>query len=203
VKRLGDCLAIFQIKNASPNELAVAFLGPYLQPAGEGGGGCLCRGCCQVFDRIREVYGRGGGVKVVHGYPLIIGGLHDKSTIRGLRDVEMWLGEVDRRHNGSLPETWSLHNTFLTTADSAKSIESNTCTEQTHTSMSRTNTAVRARFALKLPTALHSPDSVIFVSPGWEDLPRSLPTMGEGDELRLLTVMLEELNLKFALQLDL
>jgi hypothetical protein len=27
--------------------------------------------------------------------------------------------------------------------------------------------------------------------------------MGEGDELRLLTVMLEELNLKFALQLDL
>ncbi len=89
VKRLGDCLAIFQIKNASPNELAVAFLGPYLQPAGEGGGGCLCRGCCQVFDRIREVYGRGGGVKVVHGYPLIIGGLHDKSTIRGLRDVEM------------------------------------------------------------------------------------------------------------------
>ncbi len=55
----------------------------------------------------------------------------------------------------------------------------------------------------KLPIALHSPDSVAFVSPGWEDLPRSLPTLGEGDKLQFLMVMLEELNSKLVLQLDL
>ncbi len=58
------------------------------------------------------------------------------------------------------------------------------------------------RMALKLPSSLHSPDSVTFVSPGWEDLSRSLPALVEGDEQSFLEVMLEELNVKFALQLD-
>jgi hypothetical protein len=49
---------------------------------------------------------------------------------------------------------------------------------------------------------LHSPDGVAFVSPGWEDLSRSLPTLGEGDEQTFLGILLEELNQKFALRLD-
>jgi hypothetical protein len=53
--------------------------------------------------RIREVYGRSMGV--VHGYPLIGGGLVNKNTVRGLREIELWLAEVDKRRLDSLLET--------------------------------------------------------------------------------------------------
>ncbi len=59
-----------------------------------------------------------------------------------------------------------------------------------------------ARIAMRLPSSLHSPDGVAFVSPGWEDLSRSLPLLGEGDEQMFLDIMLEELNHKFTLWLD-
>jgi hypothetical protein len=58
------------------------------------------------------------------------------------------------------------------------------------------------RQALKLLIALHSSDSGTFVSPGWEDLPRSLTTLGEEDERSFIQIMFAELNDKFALQLD-
>ncbi len=48
----------------------------------------------------------------------------------------------------------------------------------------------------------HSSDNSSFVSPGWEDLPGSLPVLGEEDKRSFLQVMLEELNSKFALRLD-
>jgi hypothetical protein len=65
--------------------------------------------------------------------------------------------------------------------------------------MSSNNTG---RAAIKLPTSLHSSDGCIFVSPGWEDLPGSLPALGEGDEQSFFQIFLTELNNKFALQLD-
>ncbi len=42
---------------------------------------------------------------MVHGFPVIGGGLVDDSTIRGLREIKLWLAEVDRRCLGSFPET--------------------------------------------------------------------------------------------------
>jgi hypothetical protein len=69
----------------------------------------------------------------------------------------------------------------------------------TTTQSTSTNTH---RHALKLPLALHSSDSGAFVSPGWEDLPRSLPTLGEEDKRSFIQIMFAELNAKFALQLD-
>jgi hypothetical protein len=110
--------------------------------------------------------------------------VQDENTVRGLREIELWLAEVDKRRHCSLSVT------------SDYFIKHFTCDTE-HPSRSG-----MARLALKLPSSLHSPDSVTFVSPGWEDLSRSLPTLVEGDEQSFLKVMLEELNLKFALQLD-
>jgi hypothetical protein len=109
--------------------------------------------------------------------------VQDEHTVRGLREIELWLAEVDNRRHCSLPAT------------SANFIKHYT-SDSEHPSRSG-----MARLALKLPSSLHSPDSVTFVSPGWEDLSRSLPTLVEGDKQSFLEVMLEELNLKFALQL--
>jgi hypothetical protein len=104
--------------------------------------------------------------------------------VRGLREIETWLAEVDKRRHSSLPGTSAYFvEHFLTTKHES-------------------NMAHKHRTALKLPTLLHSPDSVVFVSPGWEDLPSALPALQESDEQGFLNVMQEELNCKFALQLD-
>ncbi len=111
--------------------------------------------------------------------------MQDESTVRGLREIELWLSEADKRRHCSLPVT-SAHFLKHFTTDSK------------HPSTTGT-----VRQALRLPSSLHSPDSVTYVSPGWEDLARSLPTLEEGDEQQFINIMLEELNSKFALQLDL
>ncbi len=108
----------------------------------------------------------------------------DESTIRGLQETELWLAEVDKCRLGSLPDT-SAHfiKAFLSTSMEPASNN-------------------RHRQALRFPTSLSTTDSGTFVSPGGEDLPRSLPILGEEDERSFLSVLLNELNFKFTLQLD-
>ncbi len=45
-----------------------------------------------------------GGVRVVHR-PLIMGRIVDDSMIWKLREIELWLAEVDKQFLGSLPDT--------------------------------------------------------------------------------------------------
>jgi hypothetical protein len=192
-----DCPALILIENARPYELAGAFLDlvrgfdvpmgtvvviSSASHLGRSGTAAYAGDIVAAMGRIWEAYSR--CVRVVHGFPLIGGGLVDDSTVRGLREIEYWLAEVDRRRLGSLPDT------------SDYFIKHFLITKTEHTSNNK------QRQALKLPTSLHSSDSGIFVSPGWEDLPGSLPALGEGDERAFLHVMLSELNNKFALQLD-
>jgi hypothetical protein len=49
---------------------------------------------------------------------------------------------------------------------------------------------------LRLPHCLHSLEKGTFVSPGWEDMATSLPTLQEEEEKKLLGIMLEELKEK-------
>ncbi len=189
-----ECTAIILIKNSCLHELASAFLvqcpswhcrPPLLcqSPGEERHSGTVYTGeIVTAIGRIREAYG--GRVWVIHGFPFFGGGLVDYSTVWELRDIELWLAEVDWCHLGSPHETLDYFiKNFLSTSTSNTSCN-------TH------------KMALKLPSSLHSSDNGSFVSPGWEDLPRSLPTLGEENKRSLLLVMLTELNNKFALQLD-
>jgi hypothetical protein len=111
--------------------------------------------------------------------------VQDEHFVRGLREIEAWLADADKRRHGSLPATSDYFtNQYLKTSNTSNQAHPN-------------------RIAFKLPLALHSPDSVVFVSLGWNDLTRSLPVLGEADEQQFLYTMLAELNNKFALQLDL
>jgi hypothetical protein len=194
-----DCPAIILVENAHPYELAGVFLDlarghdvpigtvvvlSSLSHLGRVGTAAYAGDVVRAIGRIRGAYGV--GVRVVHGFPLVVGGLEDKSTVRGLREVECWLAEVDKRRQYSLPLTSAYFtSTFLQT-------------NSTHVQSTSGNT----RYALRLPLSLHLSDSCAFISPGWEDLPRSLPTLGEEDEQSFMNIMLNELNDKFALQLD-
>ncbi len=128
-----------------------------------------------TLGRVRDTFG--GNVRVVHGFPIIGGGLVDEGTVRGLREIELWLAEVDKRRLCSFPRTSDYFiKQFLST-------RTDNISWNTH------------RQALRLPTSLHSSDCGSFVSSGWEDLPGSLPVLGEEDEKSFLQIQRATQNL--------
>jgi hypothetical protein len=135
------------------------------------------------FARLRDAYG--SSIRVVHGFPVLVGGLEDEPLIRSMREIECWFHDVDKKRLHSLPDT-SAH--FVT--------DWLTCKKDKQTA-----TDIHPR-PLRLPTSLHSLEKGSFLSPGWEDLATSLPILQEEDEGNFLGIMLEEINSKFALQLD-
>jgi hypothetical protein len=81
---------------------------------GRGSTAAYARDIVKAASRIWEMYGR--SVRVVHGFPLIGGGLVDENTVRGLWEIELWLAEVDKHRLGSLPDTSAYFiNNFLST----------------------------------------------------------------------------------------
>jgi hypothetical protein len=138
--------------------------------------------------RIRDAYA--SSVRIVHGFPVLIGGLDDESVIRSILEIELWLSDSDKRRMHSLPNT------------SAHYISEWLKTGTDGTSASASASDIHPR-PLKLPNSLHSLEKATYVSPGWEDLATCLPALQEEDEKNLLGVIIEELNEKFALQLDL
>ncbi len=75
-------------------------------------------------------------------------------------------------------------------------------TTATHSNTAHAETDIHPH-PLILPHSLHSLEKETFVGPGWEDMATCLPALQEEEEKKLLGIMLEELNEKFALQLDL
>jgi len=140
--------------------------------------------------RIREAYG--GTVNSLHGIPIFTDGMSNPELIRSLLDIELWLGDTDKKRMHSLQET-SLHliKELYRTNTSAK------------LSMGGEQNAYgKARIPYSMPHSLYTLDKVPFVSPGWEDVATHLPSLKKEEESKLVGVLIEELNYKFALQLD-
>jgi hypothetical protein len=47
------------------------------------------------FARLRDAYG--SSIRVVHGFPILIGGLEDEPLIRSMREIECWFHDVDKK----------------------------------------------------------------------------------------------------------
>ncbi len=146
----------------------------------------------RAFARIWEAYAN--SVSVVHGFPILVRGLDDETLIRSMLEIELWLSDCDKRRIHSLPST-SEH--FI-----SEWLRSNKEHTDTPTHSSTSYATDTHPHPLRLPHSLHSLEKGTFVSPGWEDMATSLPTLQEEEEKKL-GIMLEELNEKFALQLDL
>jgi hypothetical protein len=118
--------------------------------------------------------------------------MSNPELIRSLLDIELWLGDTDKKRMHSLQET-SLHliKELYRTNTSAK------------LSMGGEQNAYgKARIPYSMPHSLYTLDKVPFVSPGWEDVATHLPSLKKEEESKLVGVLIEELNYKFALQLD-
>jgi hypothetical protein len=108
----------------------------------------------------------------------------------------MWLKEADKRDQHRLPDRAEhFIDTYLhSNASSNASTAASTAASNTLNSKHRTSIA--------LPSSLHSLSKVVIHCLGWEDLNQELPILTEEEERKFLSIMLEELNVKFALQLD-
>ncbi len=144
----------------------------------------------RALARIRDAYAN--SVRIVHGFPVLIGGLENESVVRSILEIELWLADSDKRRMHSLPNT-SAH--YIT-----EWLRTNKSYSGSATDHSATDTHPHP---LKLPNSLHSLEKGTYVSPGWEDLATCLPALQEEEEKKLLGVLIEDLNEKFALQLDL
>jgi hypothetical protein len=49
----------------------------------------------RAIARIRDAYA--SSVRIVHGFPVLIGGLDDESVIRSILEIELWLADSDKR----------------------------------------------------------------------------------------------------------
>jgi hypothetical protein len=201
----GDCLAIIQIENGDLAGLVTAFLDlvtGYDLPVGSVvllssaaqllriGAAAYSEEVVRACLRIREAYG--GTVSSLHGIPIFTDGMSNSELVRSLLDIELWLGDTDKKRTHSLPET-SLHliKELYRPGTSAK-----------HSTGGEHNAYGKARIPYSMPHSMYTLDKVPFVSPGWEDVATHLPTLKKEDESKLLGVLIEELNCKFALQLD-
>jgi hypothetical protein len=201
----GDCLAIIRTESGTLDDLVSAFLDlvrDYEVPVGtvvvitslthlgRVGTAVYASDLVKALTRLREAYG--DSIRVLHGFPVIAGGLQDEACIRSLLEIEMWLKETDKRNLHRLPDTSDhLISTYLQhNADSNASIDSINIQSNLH------------RTGIELPASLHSLAKVVIHCPGWENLSSELPILTEDEERSFLSVMLEELNVKFALQLD-
>jgi hypothetical protein len=201
----GDCLAIIQIENGDLAGLVTAFLDlvtGYDLPVGSVvllssaaqllriGAAAYSEEVVRACLRIREAYG--GTVSSLHGIPIFTDGMNNSELVRSLLDIELWLGDTDKKRMHSLPDT-SLHliKELYRPGTSAK-----------HSTGGEHNAYGKARIPYSMPHSMYTLDKVPFVSPGWEDVATHLPTLKKEDESKLLGVLIEELNCKFALQLD-
>jgi hypothetical protein len=113
----GDCLAIIQI-DGDLSGLVTAFLDlvtGYDLPVGSVvllsssaqllriGPAAYSEEVVRACLRIREAYG--GTFSSLHGIPVFTDGMSNSELIRSLLDIELWLGDTDKKHTHSLPET--------------------------------------------------------------------------------------------------
>jgi hypothetical protein len=66
----------------------------------------------KAFDSIQ---GYAKGIWFFYSYPLLMGGFMDKATVRGLRETELWLAEVDTALAwlGLLPQIFGLFHLHI------------------------------------------------------------------------------------------
>jgi hypothetical protein len=138
----------------------------------------------------------------MHGFPVMAGGLQDKSCIRALREVEVWLSEADKRNQHTLPNTSKAFTEQFLILNSAEHPNSTALPEATANTANHSNNTEQLRTGIELLASLHSLAKVNIHSPEWDDLPGGLPILTDEQEANFLTGMLDELNEKFALQLD-
>jgi hypothetical protein len=124
VEDSGECLKIFRIEDASPQELVSAFLEAtrgFIVPAGSVvalssashlawvGAAAYAQDFVAARARLRAAFRN--GIEVVHGVPVLLGGILDAAGYTATRDINTWLGHIHQARD--ITDTRALFKTLL------------------------------------------------------------------------------------------
>ena len=196
----GDCLAIIRVEDATLGDLVSTFMRmsrgcdiaigsvviiSSLNHLGRVGTAAYAEDLVDALHTFRQTFS--GQIRAVHGFPISTTNITNQFTIRALVEIEAWLDTVDLRRAHSLPETsqYFKDNILASPVDQA---ESNMCATPS--------------IPLRMPASLFTKDRAAFVGLGWSNIATTLPPMTSLEEKAFLSTLLQELNLEFALQLD-
>ena len=127
----------------------------------------------------------GGQIRALHGFSINPDPLTDQLTIRSLMEIEVWLSSTDQRRSHSLGRTSEFYTSSFLSSEAANKSDLAT-----------------AVMPIRMPTSLFSSERTSHVGLGWPKLVSLLPAFTQDSEKILLKVLLDELNLEFALKLD-
>ena len=197
----GDCLKIIQVENASLSDLTDVFLAAvkgYAMPAGTVvligsvshlaavGTAGYAEDLVGALAAIRNTYR--SGISVMHGIPLLLGGLTNSDTIRDLLEVDLWYNSVSKSDTMEIVKTRALFRKSLIREGT------DTCTA--------VNSAPESR-VLRLPQSLNPPLSKLsYRSQGFGKQGNLCLPMKDQEETDLLLSLIVELNEKAGLDLS-
>jgi hypothetical protein len=189
----GECLKILQIENGSLVELVEAFLGltrGFDVPAGTVallgsashaalvGNAEYCAEFVRAAGQLRGAFS--GGINTLHGIPFLLGGTRYTPAIRTLAEIEQWV--INASHG--LDDISATRKAFAT------SLSSSTSSQTSH------------EHIIRLPVSLISSEKASFVVTGFDNLKTAVEPLEEEDEKSLLSVLVEELNGLYPVNLD-
>jgi hypothetical protein len=219
----GECLKILQIEDGTLVELVEAFLDltkGFLVPAGSvvvlSSASHLARvGTAAYAADFVGVRGRlvgvmGGGIELVHGFPIFLSGTEDSALIRSIADIAHWLEGISTGRDISKARRAFLScifgdsiNTF--SADGCAGTQyapgKNACGAGTPEAPASTGTpeatVAHPSLSMLMPTSLAKHDYGIYRSHGFVSLPGSVPPCTNELERDLLDALIQDLNTVF------
>jgi hypothetical protein len=188
----GECLKIIQVENSTLVELVEVFLGitrGFDVPAGTvillaSASHAAAVGTADYASDFVRASGmlRGtfaGDINVLHGVPFLIGGTKSTTAIRALAEIGQWV------------------------QCTSVGIDEISATRKAFASSLRTNTSTPAQHCIiRLPATQTNSERVPFVVTGFDNLKTAVEPLGEDEEKSLLTLLLEELNSLYPVNLD-
>jgi hypothetical protein len=188
----GECLKIIQVENGTLVELAEVFLSMtrgFDVPAGTvillaSASHAAVVGTADYAAEFVRASGllRGtfaGDINVLHGIPFLIGGTKSTMAIRAIAEIGQWVQST----------TVGTDDISATRKAFAMSLRSSTRTPA-------------QQYIIRLPAMQTSNERVPFVVTGFDNLKTAVEPLSEDDEKSILTLLLEELNALYPVNLD-
>jgi hypothetical protein len=187
----GECIKIVQVENASLTELVEVFLGltkGFDMPAGAVvllcspshaavvGTADYAAEYVRSSGQLRNAFM--GGVTVLHGIPFLIGGTNNSAAIRALAEIEHWVSTAS-------VDTDEISATRKLFVDSLRT----------------TNCIPDVQQIIRLPVSLTSQEKISMITTGFNNLNSAVEPISEEEEKTLLTLLLDELNDLFPVNL--
>jgi hypothetical protein len=157
----------------------------------------------------------GGAIELVHGVPILLSGTDGSALIRSMVNIEQWLGHVLSGRDILRTPKACFANTlgFVISANSAGgnvALLNATAITVPGTDMPEASVStglpeapMHYPMSLLMPSGLTVHGTILYRSPGYHALPKSVPPCNSTDDRALIDMLIEELNATFMCNLAL